>query len=252
MPLSQELAESEFSLPMREPRITVTYFPSIEAAAERAIGETNAPHHGAFIALNAEKMVKLYKDPKLFSTVQNVLYYPDGSSVLWFAGQAVPRIPGVELWLKILEKVNNKGGEVLVIGATPEVSQNTYDKLFSSFSEIDLVCIDGFQPEETYFQQIEQTKPDAVFVAMGSPRQELMIAQLQTRHPHCFFMGIGGSLDVLTGKIKRAPWIFRKLGVEFLYRLLLEPSRIFRQTALFKFVYYYFAGVFGVEKTQSK
>ncbi len=231
-----------FSIKLRKPEIAVTYFPSLDAAAKFA----NSPsaHDSAFIALNAEKILKIYKNPDLFSEVHKPVFYPDGAPVLWLAPKKMPRLPGVELWLQILKLQDEKGGTVLVFGATAEVSKRAYTRLSRDFPEVHLTCVDGFQGEETYFSHLDKSKPSAVFVAMGSPRQELLISRFQTQYPTCFYMGIGGSLDILTGEKKRAPDFFLKYNVEFLYRLLKEPWRFLRQLALLKFLGHFLIGTF--------
>ncbi|SHE62668.1 UDP-N-acetyl-D-mannosaminouronate:lipid I N-acetyl-D-mannosaminouronosyltransferase [Ruegeria intermedia] len=226
-----------------KPAIGVTYFKSLDEAADFAFGTQR--HQGAFIAMNAEKMVSLYQDPSLFSKIRNPIYYPDGSSMLWFVSKRSPRIPGVELWLHILERSQLHGGKVLVIGATADVSKDTEERIGKMAPNLTYRCVDGFRSEDAYFELMEGMKPDVVFVAMGSPRQEILIARLQVRWPDCFYMGVGGSLDVLTGNVVRAPEIYRQFGIEFLYRLLKEPRRIFRQRRLLVFVYLFLSGKFG-------
>ena len=99
--------------------------------------------------------------------------------------------------------------------------------------------LDGFRDEVEYIATIEQLKPDYVFVALGTPKQERLISNLQVVHEQAVYMGIGGSLDILAGQKNRAPKLFRVLGVEFLHRLLREPHRIFRQQIYVRFILYY-------------
>ena len=229
------------------PAIDVTYFHSIDQAASFAVG--GRYYGGVFIAMNAEKMVKLYRDPDLFINVKNPVYYPDGVSMLWFRSDGTPRIPGVELWLQVLRRTEKEAGTVLVIGATPNVSNEVHLRIGELAPNLEYRCIDGFRSEIEYSQLMEAIEPDVVFVGMGSPRQEILISRLQVEWPDCFYMGIGGSLDVLTDNAERAPEIFRKYGLEFLYRLLQEPRRIFRQASYFIFVYLYISGKFKIRRS---
>ena len=245
----QEQSQSQI-VRFAKPAIDVTYFTSIAEAADFAFGVHR--HRGAFIAMNAEKIVKLYRYPNLFDKIRNPIHYPDGSSMLWFQSEGSPRIPGVELWLQILKRAEQHSGKVLVIGAVPEVSKDAHDQIAKITPNLTYHCIDGFQSEDEYFKLMEEMKPDVVFVAMGSPRQEILISRLQVLWPDCFYMGIGGSLDVLTGNVKRAPEIYRRFGVEFLYRLLKEPQRAFRQYRLLIFVYLFLLGKFGCSFSNSK
>lgn len=248
---NQQREQSQYQIiSFAKPAIDVTYFTSIAEAADFAFGAHR--HRGAFIAMNAEKMLSLYRDPNLFDKISNPIYYPDGASMLWFRSKRSPRIPGVELWLAILRRAELNSGRVLIIGAAPEVSKKTHDQIAEISPKLTYNCIDGFQSEEAYIQMIEEMKPDVVFVAMGSPRQEVLISRLQLHWLDCFYMGIGGSLDVLTGKVKRAPEIYRRIGAEFLYRLLKEPRRGFRQYRLLIFVSLFLSGKFNRLRSKSQ
>lgn len=229
-----------------KPAIDVTYFKSLDDAVNFAFGSYR--YRGAFVAMNAEKFITLYLDQKLFAHVKNPIYYADGSAMLWFASKRTPRIPGVELWLRILKRAEQNSCKVLVIGATPNVSQVTYDMIADLAPDLTYCCIDGFQSENEYLQMLVETKPDVVFVAMGSPLQEILISRLQAQWPDSFYMGLGGSLDVLTGNVTRAPEIYRKCGVEFLYRLLKEPRRAFHQWRRLFFIYLFLSGKFSWSK----
>ena len=83
---------------------------------------------------------------------------------------------------------------------------------------------------------IVRTKPDVVFVAMGSPKQELLMAELQKLHP-AIYMGLGGSFDIYTGKVRRAPKWWVEHNLEFAYRLMNQPKRLKRQIHLLRFVW---------------
>jgi len=229
--------------------IKISYFESLDTAAEFVIEKKP----GSLVALNAEKLVRMYNNPDLLSGLKNSIFYPDGEPVTWFSPLNSCRIPGVELWLKIIEKLNFTNGKVLLIGASEAVANSTHQELRGKFPYLTFSSLDGFQTYQTYFNELIRFSPDLVFVAMGSPKQELLIADMQKHHPNCTYMGVGGSFNVLVGEVKRAPIIFRKLGVEFLYRLLKEPKRILRQKNYLKFLYLYFSDKFQLRiKHKSK
>jgi UDP-N-acetyl-D-mannosaminouronate:lipid I N-acetyl-D-mannosaminouronosyltransferase len=120
------------------------------------------------------------------------------------------------------------------------VVDSVVKKLRSEYPEINIAGYrDGFLSASD-IQQLEQDilsiKPDVIFVAQGSPRQEKLMSRLQAKH-QAIYMGLGGSFDVYTGKIKRAPVLFRNNGLEWLYRLISEPSRIKRQIVLVPFAF---------------
>ena len=93
-----------------------------------------------------------------------------------------------------------------------------------------------FRSKLALIDDIVQTRPDVVFVAMGSPKQELLMEEMQQRHP-ALYQGLGGSFDVYTNQVKRAPEWWVEHNVEWLYRLLQEPSRIKRQIHRVRFLY---------------
>lgn len=245
-PISEEdLAKFDASaVRLKRPGIWLMFFPSLDAAAQYASSPGGAER--AFIALNTEKIVRLYKEPELFAGVRNPVFYPDGAPMLLFSPNKTPRIPGVELWLEVLKHQDRQNGTVLVIGAEPDVIEKSQARLQNMFPNISLTCIDGFQKEEIYLEHLDRVKPNAVFVAMGSPRQELQISRFQARHPSAFYMGIGGSLDILSEKKKRAPKFFLDNNIEFLHRLIIEPMRARRILKTHpKFLLYYLFGAYG-------
>lgn len=229
---------------IRNPDITINYFDSLDSAARHAVGDDGAIRPGCMIAMNAEKIIKLRKTPELFDDCQNVIYYPDGAAALFFVKHKYPRIPGVELWLKVLEHAQSIGAKICVFGASESVSEEAQAVLSRRFPNAKLTIRHGFCELAEYERIVSTQKPDIVFVAMGTPQQEKVIACLQDASPHALFLGIGGSLDILIGKKRRAPEFFLNNNIEFAYRLICEPRRIFRQRALIYFFLLYYSGRF--------
>lgn len=191
------------------------------------------------IAINAEKIYAGNDELKLIS--QNGVGYPDGIGAVKAlkakgAKRAV-RIPGSELWLDIISTLN-KDDSIYLIGSTDEVIEATVDKLTSTYPGLKIAGFrNGFLNENEIVnleKDIVDNKPTVVFVAQGSPRQERLMQRLQLSH-QAIYMGLGGSFDVFTGNVKRAPRLFRENGLEWLYRLLSQPSRIKRQKVLLPF-----------------
>lgn len=191
------------------------------------------------IAINAEKILK--KDTELIGIINSNVGYADGVGAVWALKQKgvskAIKIPGVELWLDIIGAFYRQKTFYL-IGASDEVIRLTVEKLTSEYQGIQIL---GYH--SGYFNDVKKQeiitdiaykKPDVIFVAMGSPKQEYIMNELFSAHP-ALYMGLGGSFDVYTGKVKRAPKIFVSLGVEWLYRLLKQPKRINRQIRLVKF-----------------
>ncbi|MCK9453315.1 MAG: WecB/TagA/CpsF family glycosyltransferase, partial [Bacteroidales bacterium] len=187
------------------------------------------------IAMNAEKILK--DDERLREIVNRNIGYPDGIGAVMALrkkGLDAVKIPGAEFWLDIIERFRNEKSFYLV-GSTQEVIERTVDKLREQFPGVNIV---GYQngyigEKEELKQTLIEIKPDVVFVAQGSPRQEFLMDELMEVHP-ALYMGLGGSFDVYCGLKKRAPKIFINLGLEWFYRLLKEPTRIGRQMVLGK------------------
>lgn len=178
---------------------------------------------GILVAINAEKI--LNANPTTLGIINSNIAYCDGSGAVLAARQkgAHPeKIAGCELWLRIIERYYDKGRSFYIIGATPEVNRATVDKLRLQFPGIDIVGHrDGYlrTPEErkALIDDVADKRPDFVFVAMGSPTQELLMADMLKRHK-AVYQGLGGSFDVYTGKAKRAPKWWIDHNMEFAYR----------------------------------
>lgn len=192
------------------------------------------------IAMNAEKILK--KDERLREIINNNIGYPDGvGSVMALKkkGIAAVKIPGSEFWIDIINRYKDEKSFYL-IGSTQEVIDSTVKKLKEEYPGINILGYrDGFIDElakEELKKTLLELKPDIVFVAQGTPRQEFLMDELIKIHP-ALYMGLGGSFDIYGGNKKRAPEIFLDLHLEWLYRLLKEPTRFSRQLTLVKFLF---------------
>ena len=197
------------------------------------------------VAVNAEKIIN--RDQKVKEIINANIGYLDGiGSVLAARRKGASeacKIPGCELWLKLVEYLCPTRSFYL-LGSTGEVVEKTVGQLQHDYPGISIVGFhDGYlttdKLKSDVMNDIISKKPDVVFVAMGSPRQELFMAELLKLHP-ALYMGLGGSFDIYTGKVKRAPkwWIDHNL--EFAYRLLKQPKRLRRQIHLLRFAWMLF------------
>lgn len=191
------------------------------------------------IAVNAEKILK--EDKRLKTILNENIGYPDGVGAVMALkqkGLSAVKIPGSEFWLDIINKYQNEKSFYL-IGTTTEVIQNTVKKLKQEYPKINILGFqNGFINEDQKIElkeKLKKLKPDVVFVAQGTPRQEFLMDELIKIHP-ALYMGLGGSFDIYGGYKKRAPKIFLDLHCEWLYRLLKEPTRFRRQLSLVKFL----------------
>jgi len=180
------------------------------------------------VAVNSEKIVT--KDTKLKQIINQNIGYPDGVGAVMALrqkGHQVVRIPGAELWLDIVKRFHNDKTFYL-LGSTQDIIEMTIVKLKKEYPNINIVGYrNGFLKEgdkENLIKELKNKKPDVVFIAQGSPRQEILMNELIKEYP-ALYMGLGGCFDVYTGFKKRAPKLFLKLNLEWLYRLLKEPLR---------------------------
>lgn len=198
---------------------------------------------GILVAINAEKI--LHATNQTRSIINRNLGYCDGAGAMMALKQKgikdACKIPGCELWLKIVKHFYQEKTFYLV-GGKQMVIDETVNKLKKDFPGI---CIVGYRngylkevdDERRLIEDIADKKPDVVFVAMGSPKQELLMEKIQQRH-QAIFQGLGGSFDVYTGHVQRAPKWWVEHNLEFAYRLLKEPKRIKRQIHLVKYAYW--------------
>jgi UDP-N-acetyl-D-mannosaminouronate:lipid I N-acetyl-D-mannosaminouronosyltransferase len=191
------------------------------------------------IAINAEKILK--EDKKLKNIINENIGYPDGVGAVMALKQKklnATKIPGSEFWLDIINRYQNEKSFYL-IGTTTEVIENTVKKLKVEYQNINILGYqNGFINDTQKIElkeKLQELKPDVVFVAQGTPRQEFLMDELIKIHP-ALYMGLGGSFDIYGGYKKRAPKLFLDLHCEWLYRLLKEPTRVGRQLSLIKFL----------------
>lgn len=206
---------------------------------------------GALVAINAEKVLAAEKNPELTQLIQEAEFkYPDGISIVRgikrkYPGVSLARIAGADLWEGLMARAGQEKTPVFLIGGTAQTLEETQQKLISQWQVNIVDSQDGyFKPEDraALIERIAQSGARIVTVAMGSPKQELLIRECKAACPNVLYMGVGGTYDVFTGKVKRAPKVWQNMGLEWLYRLLSQPSRIKRQLRLLKYVYYYYFG----------
>ncbi|HGJ5892561.1 MAG TPA: lipopolysaccharide N-acetylmannosaminouronosyltransferase [Arsenophonus apicola] len=206
---------------------------------------------GTLVAINAEKVLTAEQDSDLNALLAEAEYlYADGISIVRAIRRKYPqakvsRIAGADLWEALMEIAGQKAVPVFLVGGKAEILKQTENKLRTQWQVNIVGSQDGyFKPEqrEILFNRIQASGAKIVTVAMGSPKQEIVIRDCRQVYPDALYMGIGGTYDVFTGHIKRAPKLWQRLGLEWLYRLLAQPSRIKRQVKLLRFLAYYYGG----------
>lgn len=203
---------------------------------------------GILVAINAEKI--LHATDQTRNIINRNIGYCDGIGAVMalkkHGYKDVVKIPGCELWLKIIASTYKEGKTFYLVGSKQEVIEDTVSKLKEEFPGINIVnyrngYINSEAERNELLHDIAVKKPDIVFVAMGSPKQELLMEEMFERHS-AIYQGLGGSFDVYTGRVERAPKWWVEHNLEFAYRLIKQPSRIKRQIHLVKF---YILLIFG-------
>lgn len=191
------------------------------------------------VAINPEKIIKAKQDPSLKKLLNDAEFQiPDGIGVILASkiqkGQIRERVTGVDMMMRLCEEAAKRSKPIFLYGGKPGVADKAKEKLESLFPSIKIVGTqDGYEKDpQKVNDKINAAKPDILFVAMGSPKQENWINDNRDQLHPTIYQGVGGSFDVLAGTVKRAPEAFQKAGLEWLYRLLKEPKRIKRQMAL--------------------
>lgn len=197
------------------------------------------------VTLNAEIIYQTKKETELQRIInQASLVTADGIGTVWavrvLGYPQKERVSGIDLLHELCTRGATPGWKIYLLGAAPGVAEKAGQKLEESYPGLK-VCgsRNGYfskQDEDDIITDINSKSPDILFVALGAPKQEYWIDQKRAalKVPVC--IGVGGSFDVIAGFKKRAPELFIRLNLEWLYRLLAEPSRWKRQLALPAFV----------------
>lgn len=202
-------------------------------ASEQQLLEYVEAHKGILVAINADKI--LHATDQTRAIINRNIGYCDGIGAMLAVRKKgykdACKIPGCELWLTIIKKFY-KDKTFYLVGAKPAVIEETVAKLYSEFEGIHIVGYrDGYlhteEEKQRLIADIVAKSPDVVFVAMGSPKQEILMEEIQRSHK-AIFQGLGGSFDVYTGRVRRAPQWWIDHNLEGAYRLLKQPYKIKR------------------------
>lgn len=183
--------------------------------------------------LNATSHNELLKDIVNKCGVINA----DGASVVLasrFLGKPLPeRVAGIDLMQDLVKLSEEKGYSIYLLGAKDKIVKRTADVLKRQYPNLKILGFhDGYFDRdqwENIADLLKKKKPDFVFVGITSPIKEYLIEFLQSKNINSVFMGVGGSFDVISGTIPRAPLWMQNLNLEWLYRVLQEPKRLFKR-----------------------
>jgi N-acetylglucosaminyldiphosphoundecaprenol N-acetyl-beta-D-mannosaminyltransferase len=203
---------------------------------DEAIAARKQLHIGV---VNAAKIVNMRKDAELrVSVLDSDVIFADGAAVVWASrmlGQPLPeRVAGIDLMTGMLRRGQRRGYRVFCLGATEQVLAATLEAIARDFPGIEIAgahhgYFKGEREEADVAEKIKASRADILLVAMTSPKKERFLARWNEtlNVPVCH--GVGGSFDVVAGKVKRAPVAWQRLGLEWLYRVKQEPRRLWKR-----------------------
>lgn len=188
------------------------------------------------ITVNPEIIMKSYKNIEIKEMLlnDNNILVPDGISIIKKAKQyninIKERITGVDISSKALEICNKNKKSIYLFGSKKEVLDKLIININQKYPNINIVGFsDGYvEDKDKNMQEIISLSPDLILIALGVPNQELLINKYIEKAKKGVFIGVGGTFDVLSGCKKRAPKLFIKLNLEWLYRIICEPTRLKR------------------------
>jgi N-acetylglucosaminyldiphosphoundecaprenol N-acetyl-beta-D-mannosaminyltransferase len=187
------------------------------------------------VALNVAKLVNMRSDPTLAEDVKKSdLIGIDGMGILYaaklFGLPAKERVAGVDLLQELIGLCAREGFRPFFLGATPNVLRVVSERVRSLHPTIRFAGMqDGYfttDQEQGVVQEIRNSRADCLFIAMPTPRKERFLSAYRDELRVPFIMGVGGSFDILAGKVTRAPRLMQKFGLEWLYRIYQEPRRM--------------------------
>ncbi|MCE5193264.1 MAG: WecB/TagA/CpsF family glycosyltransferase [Candidatus Cryosericum sp.] len=202
------------------------------------------PHMG--VAINPEKVIRAKQDVGLEVVLRKSdLNFCDGIGIIWasrvfYRERIKARVTGVDLFLRLLDVAESRGWRLYLLGSRPEILARTVEVVRARYPHVIIAGFhDGYftaDEEGPLVAEIAAAGADIMFAGMGSPKQEKFLSNNLAAMGVPFAMGVGGSYNVLSGEFKRAPAHIQKLGLEWLYRFVLDPKRLPRILSLPRFV----------------
>ena len=212
-------------------------------AVERALALIDAREGRYVVTPNPEIVMLAKENPALKEALAGAdIVLPDGAGII--KGAAIlgrpmkEKVPGIDFACGVMARLAERGGSVYLFGAKPGVAEAAAETLRTKFPGLVISgTSDGyFSDDGPIIEKIKDAAPDFLLVCLGAPKQELWMAKMSGKLLVGLMVGLGGSLDVFAGTVKRAPEAWQKLDLEWLYRLLKEPRRIGRMMKLPLFV----------------
>ena len=199
--------------------------------AKKALMENKNFH---IITINPEMIMNSEKNPDFKELINNSdLNIPDGVGVkiaLKIKSINQNQIRGVDFSRKLIELASKDSLRLGFLGAKEEVIQKAKENFLKKYPNLNFVYTRNgyFKNDDEIINEIVEKNPQSLLVGLGSPKQEEIIVKLKNKLKSCVLIGVGGSFDVFSGLTKEAPVIYRKMGIEWLYRTILQPERFKR------------------------
>lgn len=188
------------------------------------------------VVLNASKVVEMTRDPELKRIISACpIVNADGMSVVVASRllrQPLPeRVAGIDLFLKLVERSAGDGARVYFLGATDEVLEKMLRRFREQYPGLQVAGYrNGYWDDDAaVVEQVRRTEPDLLFLAIPSPRKEFWLGEHLAALGVPFASGVGGSFDVVAGKVSRAPIWVQRIGCEWVYRVVQEPRRMWKR-----------------------
>ena len=199
---------------------------------------------GYAVTPNPEMLCKSHKNEEFKNVLLGAdIVIADGIGVVKASrklGRPLPeRVPGIEFANALMKELASRGKRLFLLGAKPGVAQRAAERLVLEHPGLVIAGTnDGYfdDGDAAVLEKLKAAAPDVIFVCLGAPRQELWIKSRIADFEGIFMVGLGGSMDHWAGDVKRAPALFRKLGLEWLFRLLSHPSRLGRAVFIPRFL----------------
>lgn len=224
-----------------EPVDLLDFNTALESACKLALDRQKVSY---VVAVNPEKVMTARRSKIIHDFICHAdLAIPDGigivAAVRILLGKRIERVAGADLMQKICEESGKKGIKIFLYGAKEDVNAGAVDVLRKRYPDIQIVGRqNGYLPEEEsedLVSRVNASDADVLFLALGSPRQEKWMNQYGAKLRVGMCMGVGGTLDTIVGRVKRAPMAWQRAKLEWLYRLIRQPSRFWRQRRIFYF-----------------
>lgn len=224
----------------------LTFEETIERVGKAVIDDTQIHH----TVVNAGKLAKMQNNKELYDSVVSAdIINADGQPIVWLSqmlGTPLPeRVAGIELMQKLISRAKANNWKLFFFGAKEEVVTKVVNKYVDEYGDS---IIAGYRngyysddEEAAIAEMIGKSGANILFVAMTSPKKEIFLDKYKDVLKDVnFIMGVGGSFDVVAGKVKRAPLWMQKAGLEWAYRVIQEPRRMFMRyfTTNIQFIYY--------------